>query len=159
MANNKNGLTDRRRVRAELRGRLLARRHKLLAQMRVAESVSHGHAQRSPMDEIEQSIESSNEEIALRIQELRSQKVRQVEDALDQIPKGTYGKCTACGCRISAVRLELLPEATICVACQKELERDRTAEDVAADWERVAEGGADEPRWVPAVRGVVGRKL
>ena len=44
-----------------------------------------------------------------------------VERALDKIEQGTYGICDRCGQQIEPRRLEVLPDATLCVAC-KELE-------------------------------------
>lgn len=43
----------------------------------------------------------------------------QVEEALERIENGTYGKCENCGDTIPIERLEFLPYATLCVACQQ----------------------------------------
>lgn len=43
--------------------------------------------------------------------------LRKVERALDRIEKGEYGVCESCGEPIPAARLEVLPYATLCVAC------------------------------------------
>jgi RNA polymerase-binding protein DksA len=51
---------------------------------------------------------------------------RQVEDiqaALARIEAGTYGDCLTCGEAISPARLEALPMAQRCVACQERLEQ------------------------------------
>ncbi len=40
-----------------------------------------------------------------------------VERALDRIEKGEYGICESCGEPIPVARLEVLPYATLCVAC------------------------------------------
>lgn len=42
--------------------------------------------------------------------------------ALEKMEQGTYGTCDACRQRIAAERLEALPFATLCVACQSQLE-------------------------------------
>jgi RNA polymerase-binding transcription factor DksA len=39
--------------------------------------------------------------------------------------QGKYGICESCGERIDPARLEILPEATLCLNCQRELERTR----------------------------------
>ncbi|MGD8475293.1 MAG: TraR/DksA C4-type zinc finger protein, partial [Anaerolineae bacterium] len=36
---------------------------------------------------------------------------------------GTYGTCESCGERIDPARLEILPEATLCLNCQRQKER------------------------------------
>lgn len=48
-----------------------------------------------------------------------------VNDALRAIDRGTYGICERCGKPISPERLEVKPEATLCVTCQAEVERLR----------------------------------
>jgi len=46
-----------------------------------------------------------------------------LEQALAMLEKGTYGICQRCGKRIDPARLEALPEATLCLKCQIEVER------------------------------------
>ena len=43
----------------------------------------------------------------------------EVEQALERIEEGTYGICTNCGQPIQAGRLEALPEAELCIDCQR----------------------------------------
>lgn len=45
----------------------------------------------------------------------------QVEEALQRIEEGTYGRCLRCGNFIDYARLKVLPYATLCIRC-KELE-------------------------------------
>ena len=45
----------------------------------------------------------------------------QVEEALQRIEDGTYGRCLRCGNPIDSARLKVLPYATLCIRC-KELE-------------------------------------
>lgn len=49
----------------------------------------------------------------------------QVEEALQRIEDGTYGRCLRCGNFIDYARLKVLPHATLCIRC-KELE-EKTA--------------------------------
>lgn len=46
-----------------------------------------------------------------------------IETALKAIEKGDYGICTRCGNPIEAGRLEVKPDATLCLNCQREVER------------------------------------
>ena len=41
-----------------------------------------------------------------------------IEQALERLHAGTYGQCTSCGSAIPVERLEWIPYATTCVACQ-----------------------------------------
>lgn len=46
-----------------------------------------------------------------------------ISAALRAIDKGTYGICDRCGKPIELARLEVKPDATLCVTCQNEVER------------------------------------
>lgn len=50
-------------------------------------------------------------------------KVQDIESALRSIEKGQYGICERCSQPIEPGRLEVKPEATLCVKCQQEVER------------------------------------
>jgi DnaK suppressor protein len=45
-------------------------------------------------------------------------KVVEIDAALGRVDAGTYGVCEACGKPIPEVRLEAVPEATLCVGCK-----------------------------------------
>jgi len=40
-----------------------------------------------------------------------------LQDAQDRLARGDYGRCSGCGRRIPAERLQALPTATTCTAC------------------------------------------
>ncbi len=50
-------------------------------------------------------------------------KVQDIETALRSIEKGNYGICERCGKQIEVERLEVKPDATLCLTCQQEVER------------------------------------
>ena len=50
--------------------------------------------------------------------------IREVEEALERIGSGTYGKCLDCGCDIKKERLEAIPYAKYCVKCKAEREKE-----------------------------------
>ncbi len=52
--------------------------------------------------------------------------IHQITNALRAIKEGTYGVCEACGCLIEYARLHALPFVKNCVACQSEMERQRS---------------------------------
>ncbi len=49
-------------------------------------------------------------------------RVVQIRKALTRIKIGKYGVCEKCGVMIDTDRLTVYPEATVCVACEKERE-------------------------------------
>ena len=50
-------------------------------------------------------------------------KLESIDHALRIAQNGTYGICENCGERIDPARLEALPEATLCLDCQRQVER------------------------------------
>ena len=53
------------------------------------------------------------------------ERIRSIEAALDLMGQGTYGKCVGCGSAIPWNRLDALPWAIYCSACEEGRERDR----------------------------------
>jgi RNA polymerase-binding transcription factor DksA len=45
-----------------------------------------------------------------------------VDAAIDRIEQGGYGRCQACGARLSHARLAVLPMAPRCSGCQRALD-------------------------------------
>ena len=53
------------------------------------------------------------------------ERLREVDQALDRLQRGTYGVCENCGKPIPAERLEVRPFSILCVDCQSKAERQR----------------------------------
>lgn len=49
--------------------------------------------------------------------------LRDVELALQRMAEGTYGLCRRCAAAIAPARLEVLPQVTLCMPCQRSAER------------------------------------
>jgi len=49
-------------------------------------------------------------------------RLSQIEKALEALRDGDYGYCQECGDEIPEQRLEIRPEALVCVTCQEKLE-------------------------------------
>ncbi len=50
-------------------------------------------------------------------------KLQDIDAALRSIDKGQYGICERCGEVIEEARLEVKPDATLCLNCQREVEK------------------------------------
>ena len=59
--------------------------------------------------------------------------LRMVEHALANISEGTYGECEQCGKPINERRLEAVPWARNCVACQEKMERGEIAQQAMSE--------------------------
>lgn len=66
----------------------------------------------------EASEESSHDRFAAMLEELREQ-LAAIDAALGRVTAGTYGFCTNCTDMIDTDRLNILPAATLCLACEQ----------------------------------------
>jgi DnaK suppressor protein len=49
----------------------------------------------------------------------------EIDHALNKFESGTYGRCDECGNEIPFERLEVRPQATLCVQCKSKVERSQ----------------------------------
>ena len=77
----------------------------------------------SPGDVIDAAVDSAQDEISSQLAEVESRELASIENALERMRTGQYGTCEYCGCKIPMARLNALPYATMCIACQREVER------------------------------------
>lgn len=74
-------------------------------------------------DLYDQAGEERLRQLALQLCDRDREKLIQIEEALERIRRGTYGYCEECGDPIEEARLEAMPLAKYCLACQSELEQ------------------------------------
>ena len=106
----------------ELRDRLrddIARRNERLPEV----AFTPGDISNAPTHNADEDSEGLTAEIALGGNQ--EQIYTAVEEALDRVDEGTYGKCQYCGQRIKAERLEAIPYARFCVPCEEMFESGR----------------------------------
>jgi len=59
------------------------------------------------------------------LMQIQERKLNALDMALQQARQGKYGICERCGNPIDTARLEALPEATLCIRCQRAVEQHR----------------------------------
>ena len=139
MANRRHRRPNIRKRMGCLQGRLLARRHTLLAETR-SQIVSRNPGRSSvPADLLDMATDSLETEMAFRIAEIRCSEVTQIDDALQRMSEGTYGICESCEARIPAARLRAVPAACMCVSCQATYESGRLQNEEQPAWDRVTD--------------------
>ncbi len=77
----------------------------------------------SVADEAHLTVEREKDQSVKRTYEAR---LRNVQLALIKVRDGTYGVCDSCGQAIAPRRLQALPHATLCLACQSKVESSVT---------------------------------
>ncbi len=107
--------------------------------------------QDSTGDAANAAFESGSDEMASQLAELDSRELTQIDRALVRLKQGTYGECEACHTKIPVGRLNALPYTTMCISCQREMEKYpnwSNEHPAGASWEKVFDNVAhtEEPR-------------
>jgi len=111
----------------KFRQRLLAKRKELLSGVHGSNVKNLESSSDEIQDIADQASNAYTKEFLLSIGDTERRMLRQVDQALNKIREDTYGLCEACGETISEKRLEALPFARLCIACQEEEERAKAS--------------------------------
>jgi RNA polymerase-binding protein DksA len=121
------GITVNKQQQRSYRPRLAELRKRLIEVVASAEQalrddiLSPGDHSASRMHPGDQDVEGLDEQLAIAQNE--EQLLEQVEEALQRIEDGTFGKCGDCGRDISQARLEAIPYSARCIQCAQRDER------------------------------------
>ena len=69
--------------------------------------------------------------VALRQRAMNGRKLNLIDAALERLDRGDFGECRECGEDIPRKRLNVIPWAAHCVACQERFERERSLDALA----------------------------
>ncbi len=90
-----------------------------LTKVQTSASSSDERREGSPFGKREEEATETLElEKRLALENRIRQEMSDIEHALDKYEKGTYGMCDNCGKPIAPERLEVLPQASLCVNCK-----------------------------------------
>ena len=110
-----------------LRAILIRRRDALRSALAGDLSLLRELRSESPGDLVDAALDSSQDEISSQLAEVESRELASIENALERMRTGHYGSCEYCGGKIPMARLNALPYATMCIDCQRDLERSGAA--------------------------------
>ena len=131
----------RKDAMAKMRQVLIKRRDALRKVLAGDSSLLNELREQSSGDVVDFAQDSAHDEISSQLAEVESRELASVEAALEKVRNGTYGKCEGCGEDIPLIRLQALPYATYCIACQQELEKQGGGRG-AGSWGRLLNSGA-----------------
>ncbi len=88
----------------------------------LGENDNHGSSELSSYDNHPAEIASElfDREHQMGLKKLEEHEIKEIERAMNKIKDGTYGICEGCGKDIDLKRLEVLPQAKLCIDCAKE---------------------------------------
>jgi DnaK suppressor protein len=84
----------------------------------------------SVRDTEEQSVSDFVEEVDFTLMQMKSETLAKIDEALQRLAEGTYGRCLDCGREIPGARLVALPFAARCRDCQERQEASANESDV-----------------------------
>jgi len=61
--------------------------------------------------------DAAEQEMLLGLASTEQKMIDKINHALERIDLGTYGMCELSGLKISRARLDVIPEATVCIKC------------------------------------------
>ena len=122
-----------REQREKLHRILLTMRHELLIQMKEIKSGENEASAREVNGDLsgysfhlaDQATDTMDHQRNFINIERESEVLHEIDDALDKVHDGQFGKCEDCGQEIGIFRLEALPYARLCVECKTRDEAER----------------------------------
>ena len=83
---------------------------------------SSGDLSSMPVHFADISSDNYEQDLALELMENKSEVLDAITDALAKIAERRFGECERCGRSINKARLDALPYARLCIACQRKVE-------------------------------------
>lgn len=106
-----------------LRARLLEQRQEIVNMYNQDVRAGQESADEPTEDIVDRANNSYNRELMFSISDSERLLLLQIEDALNRMNAGTYGRCTNCSNPIHPLRLEAVPWARFCIDCQELAEK------------------------------------
>lgn len=119
-----------KKILEQIKDDLLAQKKKILEDLNVvSENDDHDkdeHRAKFPNlgDKPDENVQEVGEYTTnLATEKILETSLRDIDNALDRIKKGTYGICKYCGQEIASKRLLIRPVASACVDCKSRLQK------------------------------------
>ena len=106
------------------RASLLEKRSDLLRRVKAARAAETSHGETETPDLGDRAVDAISREISYELTVSERDIVRRIDRALDRINEGAYGACLNCGKPIQVGRLNAVPWARHCIACQELHEKE-----------------------------------
>jgi DnaK suppressor protein len=122
-----------KRWQRQMRTRVERAREEAIAQLRdlgISPDTNDGGSRDGgdhPRDEGDHAQASERADLDFMTRERIAERINALSQALERLDGGTYGRCETCGADIEPARLDAMPDAARCLACQEKAERERAA--------------------------------
>jgi DnaK suppressor protein len=128
----------------DIKRTLLAERERVEASLRRNTRYALSEVDDSTQDTGDLASTSHDRGVLYRLQESDSKRLKLINEVLSRIDDDGYGICEQCGQEIGNARLEAIPWATTCLACQEQADlaedspHDSSRHELARDEEQGA---------------------
>ena len=87
--------------------------------LRAIGGEASGSLSNAPLHMADLGTDNFEQEFTLGLMQNQAQALKEIDDALDRVRRGTFGRCEECAAAIPKGRLAALPYARHCVACAR----------------------------------------
>ena len=105
------------------RSLLLEKREDLLDRVRAARTSEHGESKEGAPDLGDRALETMSRDLLYQLSTGEREILRRIDAALERMGKDSYGTCINCDRKVQLGRLQAVPWARHCIACQELMER------------------------------------
>jgi len=126
----------------QLRKALEAERHAIRNAIRlgIRESRGEGTIENTEVqDDADQAQADAQTDLGLSLLQMQGERLARIGEALQALEAGDYGRCRDCGGDISTSRLQALPFATRCKACEESQEARGLERQPIPTWQSLAQ--------------------
>lgn len=109
--------------------KLQSRREGLVGQVQAAEAYSRERDSEATQDPADMAANAYTKELLVSMSANDRRMLELIDEALERIERGKYGKCIHCGSLILEKRLQAVPWARHCLQCQDLNERGLLLQD------------------------------
>lgn len=116
---------------------LIQRRDALRKAINGDDSLLKELSQKSGGDVVDFASDSAFGELSSQLAEVETRELIKVEEALERIKEGQYGKCEGCSRNIPQARIQALPFVAHCINCKRAAEIAGVEPAAVVDWAAV----------------------
>lgn len=98
---------------------LMEKRSDLLSRVKAARAAETKHGETETPDLGDRAVDAFTRQISYELTVSERDIMRRIDDALDRIETGSYGVCLSCNGQIQLGRINAVPWARHCIACQE----------------------------------------
>ena len=113
------------KVLEQIKKKLLEKKNEILSSLKkeIEDEISEVESDSVIGDIVDEANNVYELQILSRLSQKEQDKLQEINEALQRIEEGTYGKCVICGQPIEEKRLLAIPEAKKCIKCKALEER------------------------------------